>query len=77
MVLMKKKKKKIPTTLGISRTLMAIGVLGAVYGGGFFAYYYTQGYDMERIGHMPYYLYVGIIVFVIGKILNKGYDKFN
>ena len=81
LTLMKKKRKKksseLGTSVGISRILMLIGVLGAVYGGGFFAYYYTQGYDMERIGHMPYYLYVGIIVFVIGKILNKGYDKFN
>ncbi len=56
---------------------MLIGALGVVYGGGFFSYYYTQGIDMETIGHMPNYLYAGIIVFVIGKILNKGYDKIN
>ena len=56
---------------------MIIGVLGILYGGGYAYHTYYSGKDMEIVEFYLYHLYVGIIVFVIGKILNKGYDKIN
>ena len=72
-----KKPSELGISIGISRILMIIGVLGILYGGGYAYHTYYSGKDMEIVEFYLYHLYVGIIVFVIGKILNKGYDKIN